>query len=156
MRLSKLSRESTEATTDQTSTKISAKGRARIAAAQRARWAKVKGIAEGPAKRMMSVAARVRARKHSVRGGPRLSWVVPQDVLEKLKRVEKRFTVLGVQPADLEFRAAGWRESAIERRGRPQTKTPQTRFEPGEVFRSNKRDFRADIGEGEVSARCTN
>jgi hypothetical protein len=45
--------------------KISAKGRARIAAAQRARWAKVNGqkvvpIAEGhkPAKRTMSASAR--------------------------------------------------------------------------------------------------
>ncbi len=38
--------------------KISAKGRARIAAAQKARWAKVKGIAEVPEKRTMSAAAR--------------------------------------------------------------------------------------------------
>jgi hypothetical protein len=38
--------------------KISAKGRARIAAAQKARWAKVKGIAEAPEKRTMSAAAR--------------------------------------------------------------------------------------------------
>jgi hypothetical protein len=38
--------------------KISAKGRARIAAAQRARWAKVKGIAEVPKKRTMSASAR--------------------------------------------------------------------------------------------------
>ncbi len=38
--------------------KISAKGRANIAAAQKARWAKVKGIAEVPKKRIMSAAAR--------------------------------------------------------------------------------------------------
>jgi hypothetical protein len=38
--------------------KISAKGRASIAAAQRARWAKAKGIAEVPKKRKMSAAAR--------------------------------------------------------------------------------------------------
>ena len=38
--------------------KISAKGRARIAAAQRARWAKEKGIAEVPKKRTMSASAR--------------------------------------------------------------------------------------------------
>jgi hypothetical protein len=38
--------------------KISAKGRARIAAAQRARWAKAKGIAEVPKKRRMSALAR--------------------------------------------------------------------------------------------------
>jgi len=38
--------------------KISAKGRARIAAAQRERWAKVKGIAEVPEKRTMSASAR--------------------------------------------------------------------------------------------------
>ena len=38
--------------------KISAKGRASIAAAQRARWAKVKGIAEGPKRRTMSTSAR--------------------------------------------------------------------------------------------------
>jgi hypothetical protein len=38
--------------------KISAKGRASIAAAQRARWAKVKGIAEVAEKRTMSAAAR--------------------------------------------------------------------------------------------------
>ena len=38
--------------------KISANGRARIAAAQRARWAKVKGIAQVPKKRIMSAAAR--------------------------------------------------------------------------------------------------
>ena len=38
--------------------KISAKGRASIAAAQRARWAKVKGIAEVPKRRTMSTSAR--------------------------------------------------------------------------------------------------
>ncbi len=38
--------------------KISAKGRARIAAAQRARWAKAKGIAGVPKKRTMSASAR--------------------------------------------------------------------------------------------------
>jgi len=38
--------------------KISAKGRASIAAAQRARWAKVKGIAELPKRRTMSTSAR--------------------------------------------------------------------------------------------------
>jgi hypothetical protein len=38
--------------------KLSAKGRARIAAAQRARWAKMKGIAEAPKKRTMSASAR--------------------------------------------------------------------------------------------------
>jgi hypothetical protein len=54
--------------------KISAKGRARIAAAQRARWAKVKGVAEFPNKRTMSASARrkiaaaQRARWANVRG----------------------------------------------------------------------------------------
>jgi hypothetical protein len=38
--------------------KMSAKGRARIAAAQRARWAKTKGIAEVSKKRTMSASAR--------------------------------------------------------------------------------------------------
>jgi hypothetical protein len=38
--------------------KISAKGRARIAAAQKARWAKAKGIADVPKKRTMSASAR--------------------------------------------------------------------------------------------------
>ena len=38
--------------------KISAKGRARIAAAQKARWAKVNGVAEVPKKRTMSASAR--------------------------------------------------------------------------------------------------
>jgi hypothetical protein len=38
--------------------KISAKGRARIAAAQRARWALVKGNSEAPKKRTMSPSAR--------------------------------------------------------------------------------------------------
>jgi hypothetical protein len=38
--------------------KMSAKGRASIAAAQRARWAKTKGIAEVPKKRTMSASAR--------------------------------------------------------------------------------------------------
>ena len=38
--------------------KMSAKGRARIAGAQRARWAKAKGIAEVPKKRTMSASAR--------------------------------------------------------------------------------------------------
>ena len=38
--------------------KISAKGRASIAAAQKARWAKVKRIADVPQKRIMSAAAR--------------------------------------------------------------------------------------------------
>jgi hypothetical protein len=38
--------------------KISAEGRARIAAAQRARWAKAKGIVEVPKERMMSTSAR--------------------------------------------------------------------------------------------------
>jgi hypothetical protein len=38
--------------------KISAKGRASIAAAQRARWARVKGVAEVPKKRTMSASAR--------------------------------------------------------------------------------------------------
>jgi hypothetical protein len=38
--------------------KMSAKGRARITAAQGARWAKVKGVAEVPKKRTMSASAR--------------------------------------------------------------------------------------------------
>jgi hypothetical protein len=38
--------------------KMSAKGRASIASAQRARWAKAKGIAEVPKKRTMSASAR--------------------------------------------------------------------------------------------------
>ena len=38
--------------------KMSAKGRAKIAAAQKARWAKVKGIVEVPKKRTMSASAR--------------------------------------------------------------------------------------------------
>jgi hypothetical protein len=38
--------------------KMSAKGRASIAAAQRARWAKAKGIAEVPKRRTMSASAR--------------------------------------------------------------------------------------------------
>ena len=38
--------------------KISAKGRARIAAAQKARWAKAKSIAEVPKRRTMSASAR--------------------------------------------------------------------------------------------------
>jgi len=38
--------------------KMSAKGRASIAAAQRARWAKAKGIAAVPKKRTMSASAR--------------------------------------------------------------------------------------------------
>jgi hypothetical protein len=38
--------------------KMSAKGRASIAAAQRARWAKAKGIAQAPKKRTMSASAR--------------------------------------------------------------------------------------------------
>jgi hypothetical protein len=38
--------------------KMSVKGRASIAAAQRARWAKAKGIAEVPKKRTMSASAR--------------------------------------------------------------------------------------------------
>ena len=38
--------------------KMSAKGRARIAAAQRARWAKTKGIAEVPKRRTMSASTR--------------------------------------------------------------------------------------------------
>jgi hypothetical protein len=38
--------------------KMSAKGRARIAAAQRARWAKVKSIADAPKKRTTSASAR--------------------------------------------------------------------------------------------------
>jgi hypothetical protein len=38
--------------------KMSAKGRASIAAAQRARWAKAKGMAEVPKKRTMSASAR--------------------------------------------------------------------------------------------------
>jgi hypothetical protein len=38
--------------------KMSAKGRASIAAAQRARWAKAKGMVEVPKKRMMSASAR--------------------------------------------------------------------------------------------------
>jgi hypothetical protein len=38
--------------------KMSAKGRARIAATQRARWARQKGIAEVPTKRTMSASAR--------------------------------------------------------------------------------------------------
>lgn len=55
--------------------KMSAKGRARIAAAQRARWAKAKGIAEGPKKRTMSasaqrkIAAAQRARWAKVKRG---------------------------------------------------------------------------------------
>jgi hypothetical protein len=38
--------------------KISAKGRASIAAAQKARWARVKGLQAGPKKRTMSASAR--------------------------------------------------------------------------------------------------
>jgi hypothetical protein len=55
--------------------KISAKGRASIAAAQRARWAKVKGNSEVPKKRTMSpsarrkIAAAQRARWAKVRRG---------------------------------------------------------------------------------------
>jgi hypothetical protein len=57
--------------------KISAKGRARIAAAQKARWAKAKGIAEVPKKRTMSASARrkiaaaQRARWAKVKGAKR-------------------------------------------------------------------------------------
>jgi hypothetical protein len=47
--------------------KISAKGRASIAAAQRARWAKAKGIAEVPKKRTMS-ASRLGAKSQRLNG----------------------------------------------------------------------------------------
>jgi len=59
--------------------KMSAKGRARIAAAQRARWAKARGVAEVPKKRTMSVSARrkvatsQRARWAKVKGGKKAS-----------------------------------------------------------------------------------
>ena len=57
--------------------KISVKGRASIAAAQKARWAKVKGIAKVPKKRTMSASARrkiaaaQRARWAKVKGAKR-------------------------------------------------------------------------------------
>ena len=49
--------------------KISAKGRASIATAQRARWAKVKGIAEVPKRRTMSASAR-----HKIAAAQRARW----------------------------------------------------------------------------------
>ena len=61
--------------------KISAAGRARIAAAQRARWAKVKGTSGNstiPKKRTMSVAARKR-----IAAAPSARWA-------KVKGVRKR------------------------------------------------------------------
>ena len=59
-----------------TRSKISAAGRARIAAAQRARWAKVRGngaqkqnVVRMPKKKTMSAAAAGRSRQHNGRGG---------------------------------------------------------------------------------------
>jgi hypothetical protein len=50
--------------------KMSAKGRASIAAAQKARWAKAKGIAEVPKKRTMSASAR-----RKIAAAQRARWV---------------------------------------------------------------------------------
>jgi hypothetical protein len=57
--------------------KISAKGRARIAAAQKVRWAKAKGIVEVPKKRTMSASARRR-----IAAAQRVRWA-------KVKRGKK-------------------------------------------------------------------